>query len=286
MGFDQFILATHQITDEALWSSAMAAISKEFAREPYFIDHFKDPASAQEISNALHNRDLLLSWSATESINFAEHGFDLSKSWRWHSFHNPSYLHSKGVVLVGERLAQGVPVLDALRGVLADLEARKTLPRDLHEHQVAQEAISEYRQMVSVYESLSSEQREALEKTEILGGLPSPPTRFEFAIGEHPKLPVFGRFFRRCSSKISGQTTQYAQPVLDRIANVLQRFFPDSVCNVDEDDAFTSPEPRFFRMDKSPDATEKKTRFYESLPLVCDVMLSASTGPVGKTTVL
>merc|ERR1712151_877857 len=53
-----------------------------------------------------------------------------------------------------------------------------------------------------------------------------PPMRLVFCVGEHPSLPAFGRHFRCCESKISGPRTCHAQPVLERIFEVLEQFFP------------------------------------------------------------
>ena len=49
---------------------------------------------------------------------------------------------------------------------------------------------------------------------------PSPPVLFEFCLGESPRLPVFGRHFRLCSSDVSGSCTE-AYPVLQDIFNHL-----------------------------------------------------------------
>ena len=55
-----------------------------------------------------------------------------------------------------------------------------------------------------------------------------PPTLFKFAVGEHPCLPVFGRHFKNCSTKISyGQGR--AEAVVKHIFRILKEYFPSNI---------------------------------------------------------
>lgn len=63
---------------------------------------------------------------------------------------------------------------------------------------------------------------------------PCPPTIFEFTKGEHPRLPVFGRHFRICCSKLlSG--SQDVGPYLQEIYEILSRYFPGNIGYFTED---------------------------------------------------
>ena len=52
-----------------------------------------------------------------------------------------------------------------------------------------------------------------------------PPILFEFAVGDHPCLPVFGRHFKNCTSMISGGSI--AEPVLKNIFEILKEYFQE-----------------------------------------------------------
>ena len=55
--------------------------------------------------------------------------------------------------------------------------------------------------------------------------LACPPLLFQFHVGEHPDLPVFGRHFKAFTSK----DTRGAMPVLRYVWKTLDDFFPSNV---------------------------------------------------------
>jgi hypothetical protein len=60
-----------------------------------------------------------------------------------------------------------------------------------------------------------------------------PPDAFVFEVGEYPSLPLFGRHFKRCESKISGPCYE-AKPVLQAIHEVICEYFPGQTFFYDE----------------------------------------------------
>ena len=52
-----------------------------------------------------------------------------------------------------------------------------------------------------------------------------PPTLFEFDIGERPRLPVFGRHFQNCSSKISFCADYNGEREGEVVENVIKKIF-------------------------------------------------------------
>jgi hypothetical protein len=51
----------------------------------------------------------------------------------------------------------------------------------------------------------------------------------EFAVGEHPRLPLAGYAFRRFSSKVSGKLTYPADPYIREVYKIALRYFGDQV---------------------------------------------------------
>lgn len=96
-----------------------------------------------------------------------------------------------------------------------------------------------------------------------------PPTLFKFAVGEHPRLPVFGRHFRNCTSKISCDQGR-AEPVLEQIFEILKEYFPTNIAywsEVYEERMEELMESGVYKLDPNPSIS--KEIFYEEMKELC-----------------
>ena len=99
----------------------------------------------------------------------------------------------------------------------------------------------------------------------------SEPTLFEFAVKEHPRLPVFGRHFKNCTSKISGASDEgeKAEIVMKKIFRILREYFPQNIAywtELNEDGMYKLFESGLYKND--PNALISKEKFSERLKKV------------------
>ena len=90
-----------------------------------------------------------------------------------------------------------------------------------------------------------------------------PPTLYEFTLGEHPTLPVFGRHFKNCTSKI---TRDGVSPLLQKIFRILKGYFPDHIAFWSECFEFAKEqlfESGVYKLDTN--AIISKERFYKEV---------------------
>jgi len=86
-----------------------------------------------------------------------------------------------------------------------------------------------------------------------------PPILFELEVGERPRLPIFGRHFRACSSKI-GYFRSEAEACMKRIFTILNRHFPGKLEYWDETNEEYETGDRY---KLAPNSEETKLKFYE-----------------------
>ena len=97
----------------------------------------------------------------------------------------------------------------------------------------------------------------------------SEPTLFEFALGEHPRLPVFGRHFKNCTSKISGTAGMEVEEVMTKIFRILKEYFPQNIAfwtECDEDGMEELFESGVYKLDQN--ALVSKEKFSEGVKKV------------------
>ena len=100
----------------------------------------------------------------------------------------------------------------------------------------------------------------------------SEPTLFEFAVKEHPRLPVFGRHFKNCTSKISdlgGNEGALAEIVMKKIFRILKEYFPQNIAywtELNEDGMYQLFQSRIYKYD--PNALISKEKFSERVKKV------------------
>ena len=114
-------------------------------------------------------------------------------------------------------------------------------------------------------DSLSTAHIELMSK----GPQREPLVLFEFCIGEHPRLPAFGRHFNMCDSKVLGNSSD----VIHAIYNIIHRHFPDHVVlwrDYDDDS-----HKKYFRRD--PGEAEGRAEFYRKLEEQFDNFKHAGT---------
>ena len=91
----------------------------------------------------------------------------------------------------------------------------------------------------------------------------NPPILYEFTLGEHPRLPVFGRHFKNCTSKI---TRDGVSPLLQKIFRILKGYFPDHIAFWSECFEFAKEqlfESGVYKLDTN--AIISKERFYKEV---------------------
>ena len=82
---------------------------------------------------------------------------------------------------------------------------------------------------------------------------------------EQPCLPVFGRHFKNCTSKISGEVEE----VMRKIFRILKEYFPQNIAfwtDCDEDGQYELFESGVYKLD--PNALVSKEFFYERVKKV------------------
>ena len=98
----------------------------------------------------------------------------------------------------------------------------------------------------------------------------SEPTLFEFAVKEHPRLPVFGRHFKNCTSKISGGNEgTVVENVMEKIFRILKEYFPQNIAfwtECDEDGMDELFESGVYKLD--PNALISKEKISERVKKV------------------
>ena len=100
----------------------------------------------------------------------------------------------------------------------------------------------------------------------------SEPTLFEFAVKEHPRLPVFGRHFKNCTSKISdlrGNEGALAEIVMKKIFRILKEYFPQNIAywtELNEDGMYKLFQSGMYKYD--PNALISKEKFSERVKKV------------------
>ena len=105
-------------------------------------------------------------------------------------------------------------------------------------------------------------------RLEPLESMLSEPTLFEFAVKEHPRLPVFGRHFKNCTSKIyggaRGNENELVDIVMKKIFRILKEYFPQNIAywtELNEDGMYKLFQSGMYKCD--PNALISKEKFSE-----------------------
>ena len=226
---------------------------------------------------AFDEKDNVKRWEITEPLNFCEQGMGFQ--WYWHYFG-----HEEGRVDFYRKMeeqfdnfkagtAQEVLEKNAIKSTFDEEKAR--LGKELED--AKKEGGSDlYLQMEIEGVERALEHLDTLSQAdiELLSKVPhshrEPPVLFEFCVGEHPTLPVFGRHLKNCNSKwLTG-----SHEVIQAIFNILHRHFPENVvrwsdCN--EDYHYK----RYFR--SAPGEAEGMAAFYRKLEEQFDNFKRAGT---------
>ena len=181
MGIHMRIIVEEQITDEKKWFHAMEDVKESFKNEEYF----------KEYPGIDHNqvtKDQLKMLEITEPLNFCPRGTGICQVWHWQNF-DSGLLYEDGNLPVRETLLQN----------------RARLEKKKNRSSFEQDQLDSVITTLSTYDGLDPESQNLVEKSHSqIAFRVSPPTLFEFCVGEHPRLPILGRHFRDCSSKIGG----------------------------------------------------------------------------------
>ena len=261
MGWNEGILVVKQITDEKKWFRAMEDIRREFQGEDYFkeypVEAIKELSSGYPYSvmkGAFEETDNVRAWEIVEPINFCEEGMGFQ--WHWKYFGN---------CLIGEALDKNA-IKEELEAEKNELNKKLADAYDGEGMDLYYQAqIKGVQVALEHLESLSPEDFEVLSKSPHV----SPPDLFEFCIGEHPRLPVFGRHFKHCASKILGRSDE----VIKSIYAILHRHFPEHVVHWSE---IKAENPEIFGMEyayqpgrkyfkSAPRGAEGRAQFYRKL---------------------
>ena len=212
MGIDEGILVVKQITDEHAWFCAMEDVRKAFYKEDYFRDH-DQVTSDGERERAFEIEQLKL-LEITEPLNFCDHG--QSFTWWWTSF----------LDLVGDvdkdSLTDVLTMKEALISKKIKLTEDMAGNLDEYVHDRKRSEINQVETAINLCSEIGAEELQMIKNAGRYGI--SPPRLFEFCVGEHPSLPVFGRHFKMCESKVS--KCQEASGVMKTIFAILKRHFP------------------------------------------------------------
>ena len=269
MGIDEGIVVVKQITDEKKWCLAMEDIKRRFQGEDYFKEYPTDDEKANMVNISRGGARMFddeinaKAWEILEPINFSEQGMAFHYYWQYF-----------GSGLRGESLDK-----DA---IIEELDVEKVkLWKKLADSKKEEGSMELYYQMDIERVDLALDHLKSLSPAdiELLSKAPaiSPPCLFEFCIGEHPRLPVFGRHFKSCSSKI----LRGSDKVIAAIYKILHRHFPEHVFHWSElrgewDHRYhLDLSDRFFK--SAPGESERRAEFYRKLEEQFDNFKQAGT---------
>ena len=234
MGIDAGIVVVKQITDEQKWFQAMEHIQKTFMWEDYF-------EILPDFNKEDFNKVAMKKFNLDEDMNFSSNGFQ-AIDWHWREFP-----HKKD--------------LSTLKLELSELKKKKEeFEKDERKYfgRNNQKDLENLTKAVEFKKNCDEESKELFQDSPRRR---RPPTLFEFAVGEHPRLPVFGRHFRNCTSKISGSCST-AEPVLKQIFQILKEYFPTNITYwFDDCDDLELAESGLYKLDPNPWIS--KEIFYE-----------------------
>ena len=227
------IVVVKQITDEKKWFQAMEHIRETFMWEDYFemLPYF-NKEDFNKVSMKKFNLD--------EDMNFSSNCFQ-TFDWHWREFP-----HKKD--------------LSTLKIELSELKKKKEeFEKDERKYfgKYDQKDLENLTKAVEFKINCDEESKDLFQDISKHKIADRPPILFEFTVGEHPRLPIFGRHFKNCISKISGGST--AEPVLKTIFRILKEYFPTNIaywCDMHEVQM-----EGFYKLDPKPWIT--KEIFYE-----------------------
>jgi len=252
MGVDAGILVTQQITDEHKWFVAMEEVRREFEREDYFKEM---PDNCCNL-----NEKMFEMLETTEPINFSHGGKFFA--WYWKDIpdlvtDSKEKIRSKEISLK-DALCREKYVLEQKMREEPDSRVDKPFgPKEkLEDVKLALEIVERCGAKIEFEEEFA---------------FTEPPILYEFCVKEHPTLPLFGRHFRLCSSKIqlSWNASPSVERILETIFKILKKHFPRNVCWFNElmdDCAFL--DEKYFRKDSQGNQLDGPAQrfFYENAP--------------------
>jgi len=218
MGIHQGIMVVRQITDEWRWFQAMQEVERTFKNDKIF-------KILPRFSIGEFECERLRKFFYDEDQNFHKNGMR-NVDWDWRSFpyewdisklkSKYSELNKKKVAYLEERRKKG-PFTFHYRNSWNTYDQR-----DLEKCQSA----------IDFMESCTQEMKEnilaAAEKYSWRSTYGTP-ILYEFTIEEHLFLPVFGRHFKNCTSKMSNRGDDLVGPTLEKIYCILKRHFPGNI---------------------------------------------------------
>lgn len=228
MGFDGWVSPRTQITDELQWARAMQAIKMRFQNDGNFREFTWDDQynqyNQQYKNKRLSDTDIL-GVLLSESGNF--------QKWCKDTFHiisKPSCWYPSSNMLQQYKITSLEEFSNYEKSERNYLEELQTDPDD-YDYGVQKEQVLTCANLHRSLNDMSEIERGHIFKLveeKRFGVRIDPPTMFEFTVGEHPRLPVFARHFRRCASKISG-CGEEADDYLTIIHEILSHYFPGNI---------------------------------------------------------
>jgi len=281
MGWNEGILAVKQITDEKKWFQAMEDVRRSFQNEDFFKESPQEDKEGKYSNwSEIGEKDDVKGWEITEPINFCEEGkgFD----WDWNDFLYCPF----GKPTDKESIKQA---LEEKKKVAIEEKSRPEYsdPQSWC-GQFAQDKINQIDRVLDHLESLSPIEVKLVssQHEESPYGMKPPPNLFLFSVGESPTLPVFGRHFKMCGSKILAGSDK----VIERIFRILHRHFPDHVSHWSEIkeemygdlmEDYKPPFKKYFRT--APEEGKVGVEFYKRFEKHFDKLKDAATAEEFRT---
>ena len=233
------IIVKKQIVDEMRWFLAMEEIKELFKNKDYFVE-------LPVFDKATFGEENLRMLNVTETFNFGKQGKDFS--WDWISFSNFISFERRRDVENGR-----ISLKEALTLEIEMLQMKSKTDSRVYQRFNEQE-------LKTVLKLLEHNGNEIFESQ----AFHHPPVLYRFCVGEYPQLPVFGRHFKHCFSKISSSDGTKTMKIIQEIFKVINRYFPGSVeeywdGNLVEEE--TGREPVLF---KSQESEKTRRMFYSS----------------------
>lgn len=237
MGIDITVLPRRQITDEIEWKNAMTTIKREFEDDETFVEYSWGEG---------HGTNMILSDSDILGLEISE------------SLMKPHYWRSVSKLFRMKKLNSAEDLANMIQKLSEDTKTNNSLYR--------YSDIPELKRAQLIVDKLSQQDKDVIFQMKGRDQSPLCPILFEFKVGEHPTLPVFGRHFNGFTSKLTGRCD--ARPYIEKVFRILRSYFPSNMVFDRDDDFPSSPSIETIEYDDRPG---QRNHFYDVLRLTMPV---------------
>jgi len=237
MGIDEGIVALKQITDEFKWFNAMEEVKQFFQDKHYFKEYPR-----HQLGHQLFTEGDLKLLEITEPLNFHEKGKRFNWN-RWVDF----------LRLLDYKAWEAVKSGDLSLKEALELKKDK-LVTGFNQEKVHEPPVDIVTKAIEIVNNIDPQTEKRVTSDKYILS----PVLYEFATGEYPRLPVFGRHFTICNSKM---TRKGESPyVIKNIFKILKKYFPEHVAYFIDSESY----PEVVNKTSSGD-DELKEEFYNSV---------------------